>query len=67
MVVESIQSSFKWNKNEILFHFLWKKTAIWTFEKEQEKHLNLVTVTFKIWKFNTRGSYLTDKKLTFES
>ena len=48
MVVESIQSSFKWSKNKISFYFLCKqKIAIWTFKKEQEKHLNLITFISK--------------------
>ena len=55
-------------KKRYRFILLWKqKTAIWTFGKEQEKHLNLITVHFKTRNFNIRGSPVTDKDITFES
>ena len=47
---------------------MWKqKTAIWTFGKEQEKYLNLITVHFKTRNFNIRGFPATNKDITFES
>ena len=71
MVPESIQSSFCWIENKISFHFIVKtKTAIWTFEKEQQqkkKHLNLITNHFKLWNFNSRGSPVNDDKINFGS
>ena len=55
MVPESIQSSFCWIENKISFHFIVKtKTAIWTFEKEQQqkkKTFELDYQSFQIMKF----------------
>ena len=65
--VESIQNSFWWIGKDC-FTLLWKqKTPIWAFGKEQEKHLNLITVHFKTRNFKSRGSPVTKKDTTFES
>ena len=51
------------------FHFVVEtRNGNLNIEKEQEKHLNLITVHFKIWSFNSEGSPVNDdKKITFES
>ena len=51
------------------FHFVVEtRNGNLNIEKEQEKHLNLITLHFKIRSFNSEGSPVDDdKKITFES
>ena len=52
MIAESIQNTFWWIEDEISFHFI-VKSKFEHLKKNKNNILNLITVHFKIWSFNT--------------